>query len=74
MGVRAGARVGAIAGVKDRYLPFIDGIFVEGGGEDLDSINPGTGEQLSTVSTVNEADLDRAVEAARRAYDEGLVD
>jgi aldehyde dehydrogenase (NAD+) len=59
----------AIAGIKDRYLPYIDGTFVEGGGEDWDTINPGTGEKLSTVSMVNAADIDRAVAAARRAYD-----
>src|SRR3712207_4904573 len=59
----------AIAAIKDRYLPYIDGTFVEGGGDDWDTINPGTGEKLSTVSTVNAADIDRAVAAARRAYD-----
>ncbi|HYI53815.1 MAG TPA: aldehyde dehydrogenase family protein [Microlunatus sp.] len=60
----------AIGSIKDRYLPFIDGTFVEGGGEDLVTYNPGTAEQLSTVSTVDDADVDRAVTAARRAYDE----
>jgi aldehyde dehydrogenase (NAD+) len=60
----------AIAALKDRYLPFIDGTFVEGGGEDLESINPGTGEHLTTVSTVGAEDLDRAVAAARRAYEQ----
>ncbi|HEY5822010.1 MAG TPA: aldehyde dehydrogenase family protein [Propionibacteriaceae bacterium] len=59
----------AIGAVKDRYLPFVDGAFVEGGGDDLDSISPGTAEKLSTVSTANAADVDRAVAAARRAYD-----
>ena len=59
----------AIAAIKDRYLPFIDGTFVEGGGPDLDTLNPGTGERLSTVSTVNAADIDRVVTAARRAYE-----
>ena len=59
----------AIAAIKDRYLPYIDGTFVEGGGEDWDTINPGTGQKLSTVSTVNAADIDRAVAAARRAYE-----
>jgi aldehyde dehydrogenase (NAD+) len=58
----------AIADIKDRYLPFIDGSFKEGSGEDRDTINPGTGERLSTVSTVKAADIDRAVKAARRAY------
>ena len=59
----------AIAAIKDRYLPYVDGVFVEGGGDDLDSINPGTGEKLTTVSTVDESDLDRAVKAARKAYE-----
>ena len=58
----------AIGNVKDRYLPFIDGAFVEGGGPDLDSINPGTAEKLTTVSTVDTTDLDTAVAAARRAH------
>jgi aldehyde dehydrogenase (NAD+) len=58
----------AVAMLKDRYLPYIDGTFVEGGGADLDSINPGTGEKLTTVSTVDTRDLDRAVQAARRAF------
>nr|MBA3528142.1 aldehyde dehydrogenase family protein [Propionibacteriaceae bacterium] len=60
----------AIAGIKDRYLPFIDGVFVEGRGDDADSINPGRAEKLSTVSTVNALDVDTAVAAARRAYDD----
>lgn len=60
---------GAIGRIKDRYLPYIDGTFVEGGGDDLDTLNPGTGERLSTVSTVNGADIDKAVKAARRAYE-----
>ena len=59
----------AIGRVQERYLPFIDGKFVEGSGPDLDSISPGTAEVLSTVSTVAAADLDTAVAAARRAYE-----
>ncbi len=59
----------SIATIKDRYLPFIDGTFVEGSGDDLDTVNPGTGERLSTVSTVTATDIDTAVKAARRAYD-----
>jgi aldehyde dehydrogenase (NAD+) len=58
-----------IAAIKDRYLHYIDGTFVEGGGPDLDTINPGTAEKLSTVSTVNKADIDRSVKAARQAYE-----
>ncbi|MGD7786698.1 aldehyde dehydrogenase family protein [Propionibacteriaceae bacterium Y1700] len=58
----------AIGRVADRYLPFIDGEFVEGGGDDLTTLNPASGKKLSTVSTVDTADLDRAIGAARRAH------
>ena len=50
----------AIGRVKDRYLPFIDGKFIEGGGDDLVTVNPGRDEPLSTVSTVDEV-LSRAL-------------
>ncbi|HIT74625.1 MAG TPA: aldehyde dehydrogenase family protein [Candidatus Avipropionibacterium avicola] len=53
--------------LAERYLPFIDGAFVEGNGPDLTSMNPATGQALTTVSTVSGDDLDVAVAAARRA-------
>ena len=59
----------AVGAIKDRYLPFIDGSFVEGHGEDRETLNPGTAEQLSAVSTVDAGDIDKAVAAARRAYE-----
>ena len=59
----------AIARLRDRYLPFVGGEFVEGRGDDLDTINPGTGEVLATVSTASIADVDDAVGTARKAYD-----
>ena len=40
----------AVAAVKDRYLPFVDGTFVEGHGDDAETFNPGTAEVLATVS------------------------
>jgi len=58
-----------IAAVKDRYLPYIDGAFVEGGGDDVKTINPAEGEPLASYSTVTTEDVDRAVAAARRAHD-----
>ena len=58
----------AIGAIKDRYLPFVNGEFVEGNGDDMDTINPGQAETLSVVSTTNGDDVDRAVAAARRAY------
>jgi len=59
----------AVGAIKDRYLPFIDGSFVDGHGEDRETLNPGTAERLSVVSTVDATDIDRAVAAARRAYE-----
>ncbi len=59
----------AIAAIKPRYQLVLDGAFVDGGGDDLTSVNPATGETLTTVSTASAADVDRAVAAARRAYD-----
>jgi aldehyde dehydrogenase (NAD+) len=60
----------AIGRIKDRYQLYVDGAFVDGGGEDLVSLNPATGEPLTVVSTASSADVDRAVAAARRAYDD----
>jgi aldehyde dehydrogenase (NAD+) len=58
-----------IANLKPSYRMFLDGEFVEGGGEPLKTINPATEEVLAEVSTAASADVDRAVKAARRAYD-----
>ena len=59
----------AIAAIKPRYQMFVAGEFVDGGGDDLTSIDPATREPLTTVSTASSADVDRAVAAARKAYD-----
>ncbi|MCR4514263.1 aldehyde dehydrogenase family protein [Aeromicrobium sp. 50.2.37] len=59
----------AIAAIKPRYQMFVAGEFVDGGGDDLTSLNPATREPLTTVSTATAADIDRAVAAARKAYD-----
>ncbi|MEU7479509.1 aldehyde dehydrogenase family protein [Lentzea sp. NPDC042327] len=59
----------AIANLKPNYRMFVDGEFVEGSGEPLKSINPGTEEVLAEVSTASKSDVDTAVTAARRAYD-----
>ncbi|MGI8457713.1 MAG: aldehyde dehydrogenase family protein [Propionibacteriaceae bacterium] len=59
----------AVAAVRDRYLPFVDGRFVEGAGDDLAVDEPGTAAALSAVSTCTTRDVDTAVKAARRAYD-----
>jgi len=57
--------------LKDRYLLFIGGEWVESTSkETFETINPATGEVLARVSAADAEDVDRAVEAAWRAYRE----
>ncbi|WP_410622046.1 aldehyde dehydrogenase family protein [Amycolatopsis sp. cmx-8-4] len=58
----------AIANLKDHYKPFINGEFVDGSGEPLKTINPATEEVLAEVGTASKSDVDTAVKAARKAY------
>jgi aldehyde dehydrogenase (NAD+) len=60
----------ALANLKPAYRPFVDGEFVDGGGEPLKTLNPATEEVLAEVGTANSEDVDRAVAAARRAYEQ----
>jgi aldehyde dehydrogenase (NAD+) len=63
----------SIVDIKPSYGLFINGQFVEGSGPDgrvFKTINPATEEVLSEVAEAGEADVDRAVKAARTAYDE----
>jgi aldehyde dehydrogenase (NAD+) len=54
----------------DQHRFFIDGDFIPPeGAERLDVINPATEEVLGSVPRAVEADMDRAVAAARRAFD-----
>jgi aldehyde dehydrogenase (NAD+) len=53
-----------------RYDLFIDGKFVKpSSGKYFDTINPATEEKLAEVAEANEKDVDKAVKAARAAYD-----
>ncbi|HJP78187.1 MAG TPA: aldehyde dehydrogenase family protein [Pseudonocardiaceae bacterium] len=58
-----------IARLKPDYRMFVNGEFVEGTGEPLKTINPGTEEVLAQVSTASASDVDKAVAAARKAYE-----
>jgi phenylacetaldehyde dehydrogenase len=50
----------------------IDGEWVEAlSGKTFDTLNPATGERLAEVAHGEAADIDRAVRAARRAFDSG---
>jgi aldehyde dehydrogenase (NAD+) len=55
--------------IDDSYGLFINGKFVESSGtEKFATINPATEEQLSEITEATEADVDKAVKAARGAY------
>jgi aldehyde dehydrogenase (NAD+) len=49
---------------------YVGGRFVDGRGDDVKTINPGTEEALASVSTASIADVDDAVAAARTAYEQ----
>jgi acyl-CoA reductase-like NAD-dependent aldehyde dehydrogenase len=58
-----------IVDIKTSYGLFIDGDWVAGSGETFKTISPATEEVLSEVTAASEADVDTAVQAARRAHD-----
>src|SRR3982750_1969835 len=58
----------SIVDIAPSYGLFIDGEFVDGTGEPFKTVNPATEEVLTEVATATEADVDRAVAAARRAF------
>src|SRR5438105_3570753 len=56
--------------IAPRYGLFIDGKFVPPlAGKYFDTINPATEEKLAEIALGDEQDVDRAVKAARRAYE-----
>ncbi|GAA1222515.1 aldehyde dehydrogenase family protein [Pseudonocardia alaniniphila] len=60
----------SLANLRPTYRPFIGGEFVDGGGPPLKTINPATEEVLAEVGTAAAEDVDRAIAAARRAYEQ----
>lgn len=55
-----------------KYRMLIDGAWVDAeGGKTFDSINPATEQPWATIPAASEADVDRAVRAAHRAFTEG---
>jgi betaine-aldehyde dehydrogenase len=58
--------------LEPRDRPFIEGRYVEpSGGETATIRSPWTNDPIVTVATAGEDDVDRAVAAARRAFDDG---
>lgn len=58
----------AVVDIKPSYGLFIDGEFVDGRGSSFKTVNPATEETLAEVAEANEADVDLAVRAARKAF------
>lgn len=59
----------ALLNLKDSYGLFIDGQFVDGSGDGFTTISPATEQRIAEIATASDADVDRAVAAARRAYE-----
>ena len=56
--------------LNERYGLFINGKFTApSGGKYFDTINPATEKKIASVGEANTADVDKAVKAARTAYD-----
>ncbi|HZK36615.1 MAG TPA: aldehyde dehydrogenase family protein [Aeromicrobium sp.] len=58
----------AIVDLKSSYGLFINGEFIDGSGSAFKTISPATEEVLAEVAEATEADVDKAVKAARNAY------
>src|SRR3954453_12344465 len=58
----------SIVDIAPSYGLFVDGEFVEGTGTPFKTVNPASEEVLSEVAAGSEADVDRAVKAARSAF------
>lgn len=58
------------AAIADRYELFINGKWQKpSSGTYFNSINPATEEKLSEIATANETDVNKAVQAAKQAYE-----
>ena len=66
------AEYGAIAAELDLpAAPFIDGKFRAGTGAKMETVNPATGEVLTTIACAGAEDVDLAVQKAREAFEQG---
>ncbi len=57
--------------IRHRDRLFIDGEWVAGSGAGIALVDPATEETFTSVAEAREADMDRAVAAARKAFDTG---
>ncbi|MFI6293643.1 aldehyde dehydrogenase family protein [Nonomuraea sp. NPDC050790] len=57
-----------VVDIKPSYGLFINGEFAEGSGTPFKTINPASEEKLAEIATATSDDVDRAVQAARKAF------
>ncbi|NAS25206.1 aldehyde dehydrogenase family protein [Herbidospora sp. NEAU-GS84] len=57
-----------VVDIRPSYGLFINGEFVDGSGTPFKTVNPASEETLAEVAAATEADVDRAVQAARKAF------
>jgi 4-(gamma-glutamylamino)butanal dehydrogenase len=63
----------AVANLRFRTQAFIDGAFVEArSGKTFATENPATGQPLAQIAECDAPDVDRAVQAARKAFESGV--
>ncbi|NDU77925.1 aldehyde dehydrogenase family protein [Actinomadura sp. DSM 109109] len=60
----------SVVDIRPSYGLFVGGEFTDGRGEPFKTVNPADEGVLAEVACADEADVDRAVRAARTAYDE----
>ncbi|MGJ8589885.1 MAG: aldehyde dehydrogenase family protein [Yoonia sp.] len=62
-----------MADVNPYWQNYIDGAWVDGGVGRIDVTDPATGERLAEHALADAADVDRAVQAARRVHQSGAL-
>ena len=62
-----------MAEIKPYWQNYIDGAWVDGGEGRIDVTDPATGEKLAEHALADAADVDRAVQAARRVHLSGAL-
>ena len=57
----------------DQYKLFINGEFVDAeGGKTFESVDPGTEAPMAAIAQAGKADVEKAIAAARKAFDSGI--
>ena len=59
--------------LKSYWQNYIDGAWVDGGGGRLEIHNPASGDILAQHALADSADVDRAVQAAKRVHASGAL-